>query len=106
METIYLIEYTSSDGQLKDFRLIEKIQGKWKVIGTLVGMEPSVLHGFESTCRGTEEKCWNVLHTWLTQGSEKYPVTWSGMLNVLKSVKLSEISRQLQEVLGKCLIFS
>ena len=99
---IQLVKYTGNDGQVKDFRLLEKIQGHWKDIGTLMGIENATLESFEHKWRGNlKEQCREVLQTWLNQGSEKYPVTWSGMLEVLKDVQLKMISLELQEVLGK-----
>lgn len=105
MELMYLIKYTSSDGQVKDYRLIDKIQKHWRDLGILVGIEPSVLDDFESTYRGSlKEQCRKVLQTWLEQGLEKYPVTWSGILELLEDVPLKEISRELQEALGNLMI--
>ena len=95
------MKYTSSDGQQKHFRLIDNIQEHWREIGILMGIELPVLNDFEFNCRNLKEQCRKVLETWLTQGSENYPVTWNGMLNVLKDVKLGEISCQLEKVLGK-----
>ena len=102
MAQMYLMKYTSSDGQQNNFRLIDKIQGHWRDIGTLMKIESSVLNDFESHCRGNlKEQCRKVLEAWIAQGSRNYPVTWSGMSTVLKDVLLGEVSCQLEEVLGK-----
>jgi len=102
MELMYLIKYTSNDGQLKYFRLIDRIQEHWRDIGILIGIEPTVLNNFSSIWKGNlREQCREVLQTWHKQGSEKYPVTWSGMLGLLEDLQLKEISRELQEALGK-----
>ena len=102
MDMIQLVKYTGSDGQPKEFRLLENIQGKWKDIGTLMRIENATLNNFEHKHRGeSKEQCRDVLQTWREQGSEKYPVTWSGLLEVLKDVQLKEVSRELEEVLGK-----
>lgn len=104
MELIYLIKYTGSDGKLKDYRLIDKIQGHWRDIGILMRIEPSLLDNFKSIWGGNlKEQCREVFQKWFEQGSEQYPVTWSGMLRLLEDVQLKEISRELQEVLGKLL---
>ena len=84
------------------FRLLENIQGHWKDIGTLMGIETSMLEKFEHKWRGDlKEQCREVLQAWLEQGSEKYPVTWRGLLDVLEDVQLKTISLELQEKLGK-----
>ena len=102
MDMLQLVKYTGSDGQTKEFRLLPKIQGHWKDIGTLMGIETSTLEAFEYKWPGdSKEQCREVLQAWLNQGSEKYPVTWSGLLEVLKDVQLKMISLELQEVLGK-----
>ena len=105
MNMIQLVEYTGSDGQLKQFHLLEKIQAKWKDIGTLMEIENATLSSFAERHRGDlKEQCRDVLQMWLEGGSrsEKYPVTWSGLLEVLKDVQLKVISCELEEVLGKC----
>ena len=102
MELMYLMKYTSSDGQVKHYRLINRIQEHWRDIGILMGIEPSVLNNYSSIWKGNlREQCREVLQTWHKQGSEKYPVTWSGMLRLLEDLELKEISRELQEALGK-----
>ena len=106
MELMYLIKYTSSDGQVKYYRLIDRIQEHWRDIGILMGIEPSVLNNVSSIWKGNlREQCREVLQTWNKQGSEKYPVTWSGMLGLLEDLQLKEISRELQEALGKQVYF-
>ena len=47
MDMIQLVKYTGNDGQVKDFRLLEKIQGHWKDIGILMGIENATLESFE-----------------------------------------------------------
>lgn len=102
MELIYLIKYTKSDGQMKEFRLLQNVQRHWEDIGILVGIHPNTLKSFQLQ-RGNnlEKQCQDVFQTWLEQGLKKYPVTWNGLLEVLKDVQLNEISRELEKVLGK-----
>jgi len=104
MDMIQLVKYTGSDGQPKEFHLLENIQGKWRDIGTLLRIENATLDKFEHKHQGDlKEQCRDVLQTWREEGSrsEKYPVTWSGLLEVLKDVQLKEVARELEEALGK-----
>ena len=104
MNMIQLVKYTGSDGQVKQFRLLERIQEKWKDIGTLMEIENATLNKFAQSHRGNlKEQCRDVLQTWLERGSisEKYPVTWSGLLEVLEDVQLTVISCEFEKVLGK-----
>jgi len=102
MELMHLLKYRDRDGRLKDFRLLEKIQVHWKDMGILMGIENATLEKFEHKWRGDlKEQCRDVFQTWLTHGSEKYSVKWSGILELLEDVRLREISYQLEEVLGK-----
>ena len=105
MDMIQLVKYTGNDGQPKQFYLLEKIQEKWKDIGTLMKIESATLSNFAQRHQGDlKEQCRDVLQMWLEGGSrsEEYPVTWSGLLDVLKDVQLKVISCELEEVLGKC----
>ena len=105
MDMIQLVKYTGSDGQLKKFHLLENIQGKWRDIGTLMKIKNATLNMFEHKHQGDlKEQCRDVLQIWREEGSEKYPVTWSGLLEVLKDVQLTEVSRELEEVLGKWIV--
>ena len=104
MDMIQLVKYTSRDGQWKEFHLLEKIQEKWKDIGTLMEIENATLNRFAHRHQGDlKEQCRDVLQTWLEGGSvsEKYPVTWSGLMEVLKDVQLKVISCEFEEALGK-----
>ena len=102
VEMMHLIKYASSDGQIKEFRLLRNVQRHWEAIGILLGIHLHTLRGFElKRDNDLEKQCQDVLQTWLERGSEKYPVSWSGMLKVLEDVELKEISRKLQEALGK-----
>lgn len=107
MELMHLLKYRGGDGQLKYFRLLEKVQVHWKDIGILMGIENATLEMFEHKWRGDlKEQCRDVFQTWLRQGSEKYSVKWSGLLELLEDVQLKEIAYELQEILGKLIPYS
>ena len=104
MDMIQLVKYPDSNGQLKEFHLLEKVQGKWKDIGTLMRIENATLNKFAHRHQSDlKEQCRDVFQMWLEGGSrsERYPVTWSGLLEVLEDVQLKEISRELEKALGK-----
>ena len=106
MELMDLLEYTDSDGQSKDFRLLEKIQNDWKTIGIQMGIEYATLESFEHKEGGAYEQCHKVFHKWLSMGSKKYPVTWSGLMRLLEAVQLREVSCELQEALGEMIWYT
>jgi len=94
MRYITLIRYQKDDEEA-EFRLLQEIQEKWKNIG--LELLDSVHIESHKT---NEEKCWDVLETWLKRSSDEYPVEWGSLVKVLQKVQLKEVAKQLSEALN------
>lgn len=95
MSHIILIKYQVYNEE-KDFRLLQKIQHKWYVIGALLGVPVDTIDSYRST---DEEKCCDVLGMWMERGSPEYPVEWDGLIKVLQDVEMRAAARDLREAL-------
>jgi len=95
MQDIILIKYCVHN-ETSNFRLLEKIQGKWCEIGTLLGVPMSAVIGSHMTIT---EKCHEVLRVWLEKGSQEYPVEWESVIYVLQDVQMGTVADDLKEAL-------
>lgn len=90
MPHIMLIKYKLHN-EKKEFRLFQVIQHKWEEIGIQLRVP---MHTIDRN-QMEREKCWEMLEKWLENGSEKYPLEWDGLINVLKDVELREVANDL-----------
>ena len=95
MRHMTLIKYHTRD-EISEFRLLEKIQGKWCEIGTLLGVPMNSIIGSHMTIA---EKCQEVVRVWLDRGSQAYPVEWQSVINVLQDVQMRIVADDLKEAL-------
>ena len=92
-----LIKYTDSQGQEKEFRLIQTIQNKCKELGTHLNIDESTLGGFERSHKYPVDICNKILGTWKERGGNH--VTWAGLIQALDDAQLGGIARKLTEAL-------
>jgi hypothetical protein len=97
-----LLKWKDKQGRQHRFRLINKVASKWRDFGLRFGQEESELEGFEEQYHWNTKRCWQkVMGEWLNDaGTDDYPATWGGLVQVLEDVELCEIARELVEVLG------
>lgn len=89
MEKLQLITYKGG----KKLRIIQNAQEEWRKIGIELGISPAVLKGFATEGRGDlEQQCYDVFSKWLKSGSEKYKLTWQGLLELLEAVDLKPLA--------------
>lgn len=95
MQHMTLIKYRVHN-ETSEFRLLERIQGKWCEIGTLLGVPMNAIIGSHMTI---SEKCQEVVRVWLDKGSQIYPVEWESLINVLQDVQMGTVADDLREAL-------
>ena len=99
-DLLTLIKYKDSKNQEKAIYIIEAIQTEWRKIGCLLTISHQKLKEFDrENNHNDNSNCSDVVHTWLQEGSDKYPCTWDGLLQVMKDVQLNVPAQDLEEAL-------
>ena len=81
---------------------MERISSKWREIGELIGLSVPILTGIGTEHRDNSLKCCRaVLDYWLENPPTEYPITWRGLIELLKDCKLGQVVSELQSVLSK-----
>ena len=97
---LILLKWENEQGQELRLRILEEVCTKWKDIGGVIGLSPSRLDAIEKHRLGDMmECCRDVFSVWLQQEDESYPVTWDGVRELLKDMKLSAIAKKIDEFL-------
>ena len=102
MKLLSLIKCTFQ-GEEQEYRLIEKIQNECPQLGTQLGIEKTVIDGFDKKHLGDVKRiCEDILHTWMQQGDD---VTWNILLNALQDIRHTVAAKRMREFL-ECKYFS
>ena len=81
----------------KEFQLIQWAHWVWRRIGKQLALSDDTLDRIEMEYEGsTEERLLQVFLVWIEQGTSAYPVTWRGLISMLKDCKLNDIADSLQ----------
>ena len=98
---LQLIKWTEGS-EKKRFFLIEKIANKWRDLGRLLLIEEAQLEGISGQYQNNiNECCRAVLTKWQENPPPAYSATWGGLIELLEDCQLSEVVKELQEVLSK-----
>ena len=97
-ELKYIDLITWKNGEkTSEFRLINHISNKCYEISTQLQVPKWVYGAWVKNNFG--DTCHDLFQHWLESGHGLYPVTWNGMIQVLKDVQLGEVAKQLKEAL-------
>ena len=97
---LILLKWKNEQGQEQRLRILEEVCTKWKDIGGVIGLSPNHLDAIEKHRLGDMmECCRDVFSVWLQQEEGSYPVTWDGIRELLKDMKLSAIAKKIDEFL-------
>ena len=68
-----------------------KIPGKWRDVGLQLGIDQEGLDGIGTISPGDVNHCYsNAFTRWKNQKSQKYPYTWSTVVQALKTPAVGE----------------
>ena len=86
-------------GQTQTLRILEDVCSKWRDIGDLIGLTLGRLESIDKDRRGiSADCCRDVFCDWLKQEEgRRYPVSWDGVCQLLKNIKLSTVAKQIDE---------
>ena len=95
--TITLYKWTDDNGQPKSLRILDEISSRWTEAGDLLGLSPARLEGIEEhRLRVAKSCCRDVLHDWIQDNQGSYPVSWEGLICLLKDMKLTVLAKKLE----------
>ena len=100
LDQLSLIKWVDDQGQTQRFHLHKSISHKWRDIGIFTQLTYSGLENISEKSRGDPEKCClAVLGNWLENPSDKYPPTWSRLIELLDDCELTQIAEDLRDIL-------
>ena len=98
--TITLYKWTDENGQSKSLRILDEISSRWTEAGDLLGLSPARLESIEADrLRVSKSCCRDVLHDWIQDNQGSYPVSWEGLICLLKDMKLTVLANELENAL-------
>ena len=98
--TITLYKWTDENGQPKSLRILDEISSRWTEAGDLLGLSPARLKGIEVyQLRDARSCCRDVLQDWIHDNQGSYPVSWEGLMCLLKDMKLTVVAKELENAL-------
>ena len=100
MGTITLYKWNDENGQLKSLRILDEISSRWTEAGDLLGLSPARLESVEADrLKVSKSCCRDVLHDWIQDNQGSYPVSWEGLICLLKDMKLTILAKELDNAL-------
>ena len=97
---LQLIKWKDGEGEIHRFHLIDMIANKWRSIGQTLGIKPAQLAGISKQyMENATDCCRDVLGRWLDNPPSDYPVTWDGLVELLRDVQLSQVADELESAL-------
>ena len=82
-------------------RIIQSISSKWQKLATLLGLSLSQSDGIKKeSFMNTEECCLRVFDHWIiSNGTTDYPITWSGLHELLEDIEHSTTAEHMKTAL-------
>ena len=81
---------------------MEVIENKWRDIGQVAGLSLAQLESIATEHREKPTNCCRaVLGKWLENPPDDYPITWDGLIGLLEDCKLTQVVKELRNVLSK-----
>ena len=100
LSSLTLIEWQNRKGEKELLRIKQSICSKWREVGILLQIDPSLLDGWEKQyIRDSVECCNAVLSYWLNNPCDSYPCTWDGVCRLLDHAQFGQIAAELKEAL-------
>ena len=100
MRSITLYKWTDENDKPKSLRILEEISSRWTEAGDLLGLSPARLEGIEvHRLRDARSCCRDVLNDWIQDNRGSYPVSWEGLICLLKDMKLTVLAKDLENAL-------
>ena len=99
LKDLQLLKWTSPDGVVHRYRLINHVSAKWKKFGQLISLTENKMENWAKDSETDNEGRWvKVMEAWLEgQGQDAYPPTWQGLFEMLEDVQFGGVVPALKE---------
>jgi hypothetical protein len=102
LKHLNLIRWRDGRGETQRFYLMENISPNWRGVGELIGLSVPALRNIATDHHDKSlECCRAVFGHWLENPPTDYPITWRGLIELLKDCKLGQVVSELQSVLSE-----
>ena len=97
LKDLQLLKWTSPDGVVHRYCLVNHVSAKWKKFGRLINLTENQMKNWAKET--DNEGCWErVMEAWLEgQGQDVYPPTWQGLFEMLEDVQFGGVVPALKE---------
>ena len=97
-----MFKWKDESGAKQELRIIEETSSKWQALAILVGLSKSQMDGIKKESLGETEQCsLCVFDRWIISNGEftDYPITWSGLHELLEDIGLRALAKLLKTAL-------
>ena len=99
-----LLEYVDA-GETKKLKIYDQIAPKWRKVGEILGLENCELDSIQHDREDDRGKATAVLQKWMENANnlarpDKYPMTWNGLVTLLKDCDLGTLSKTVDKALN------
>ena len=91
-------------GNCKSVSVIRSAASKWKQLATRLHFEPSDIDRIQfDNPRQCYQACWQVCNEWLS-GKGLQPTSWTTLIQALEEAELSEVAKDLTNIISDALL--
>ena len=96
-----MFKWNDESGVEQQLKIIEEISSKWLNVATLVGLSMNQSDGIKKeSFMKADEICLRVFDHWIiSNGTTDYPITWSGLHELLEDIEHSTMAERMKTAL-------
>ena len=100
--SLTIIKWRNDEGNVDRFNVISSVAYKWRDVGKILGIGYGPLEAISMKHQKDPEPCCDdVFKKWLEDGSDHYPITWGGLVELLEDAGLPQVSNDLKIALSR-----
>ena len=101
LHSLTIIKWRNDEGNVDRFNVISSVAYKWHDIGKILDIDYGSLEAISMKHQDPKRCCDDVFNKWLEDGSDHYPITWDGLVEILKDAGLPHESEKLKIALSR-----
>ena len=101
LSELTLLKWKDTQGQTQKLNIINQIASEWWNVGILLGFSMPKLETLQQKALNDSiQSCRHVFSQWIdNNGHPRYPLSWSGLQELLIDIQKDTLARQLAEAL-------
>lgn len=103
LRTLTILKWKDDQGTIHRYNVISSICHKWCEIGTVLGLDFGALEAISlKNSKDPKSCCMDVIKKWQQDGSQYYPFSWEGLLDLLEDTQeLATVISKLRNALDR-----